>query len=441
MTLPNRLRHGFDAMGPSWLAGAIAAGPATMASLLTAGAGYGYALLWVVVLSALFGTLTQYLAARLGLLTERGIVGVVEDHLGDAWAWLLVLDVVLVAGIAQLVIMKGLAQVTADLTGVDVVPAGIAWAVLLAVGLAGGGYRAAELGAKLVVGGVVLAFVASLFVVPIDAGGAAGGLVPTLPAGSELVVAGVLGGAVHITLITMHSYAMRARGWTRRDHDAATADVVGSMGIAFGLYSVAIFLVAASVLSDPAIGRLGAAHALEPVAGPLAERLFLFGLLGAAVSTLGGNTVVPPSLLVDKLGWGTDVDDPKYRGLVATTALLSAAGVFVGGAFFGQLVFVLALGLVGTVFALAVVLSLLNDPRAVPETNGPLLNAAGGLVFAVVTVVVLAQLRGTVASADGPLDYFVLAFAAVVGVATLAVLVRLVRTVRGERAGTATRSD
>ncbi len=441
MNALGRVRRGFDAMGPSWLAGAIAAGPATMASLLTAGAGYGYALLWVVVLSALFGTLAQYLAARLGLLTERGIVGVVEDHLGDAWAWLLVLDVVLVAGIAQLVIMKGLAQVTADLTGVGVVPAGLGWAALLAVGLAGGGFRAAELGAKLVVGGVVLVFVASLFVVPIDAGAAASGLVPSLPGGSALVVAGVLGGAVHVTLITMHSYAMRARGWTRADHDVATADVVGSMGVAFGLYSVAIFLVAASVLSDPAIGRVGAAHALEPVAGPLAERLFLFGLLGAAVSTLGGNTVVPPSLLADKLGWGTDVDDTRYRALVAVTALLSAAGVFVGGAFFGQLVFVLALGLVGTVFALAVVLYLLNDPRVVPETNGPLLNAAGGLVFAVVTTVVLAQLRGTVAGADGPLDYFVLAFAAAVGVATLGVLVRLARTVRSGRRGTATRSD
>ena len=441
MTPLDRLRRGFDAMGPSWLAGAIAAGPATMASLLTAGAGYGYALLWVVVLSALFGTLTQYLAARLGLLTERGIVGVVEDHLGPTWAWLLVLDVVLAAGIAQLVIMKGLAQVTADLTGLPVVPLGVGWAVLLAVGLAGGGYRAAELGAKLIVGGVVLAFVASLFVVPIDAAATAGGLVPSLPDGSALVVAGVLGGAVHVTLITMHSYAMRARGWTRADHDVATADVIGSMGVAFGLYSVAIFLVAASVLSNPAVGRLEAAHALEPVAGALAERLFLFGLLGAAVSTLGGNTVVPPSLLADKLGWGTDVDDPRYRGLVALTALLSAAGVFVGGAFFGQLVFVLAIGLVGTVFALAVVLYLLNDPRAVPKTNGPLLNAGGGLVFAVVAAVVLAQLRGTVAGANGPLDHLVLAFAAVVGVATLGVLIRLLRTARGGPDGATIRGD
>ena len=48
-----------SALGPTWLAGAIAAGPATMASLVVAGASFGYALLWVVIVSALFGALAQ----------------------------------------------------------------------------------------------------------------------------------------------------------------------------------------------------------------------------------------------------------------------------------------------------------------------------------------------------------------------------------------------
>ncbi len=60
------------------------------------------------------------------------------------------------------------------------------------------------------------------------------GLVPSVPSGSALVAAGILGGAVHITLITMHSYTMRARGWTREDYDLATVDVGASMLVAFG---------------------------------------------------------------------------------------------------------------------------------------------------------------------------------------------------------------
>ncbi|ERH07867.1 MAG: Mn2+ and Fe2+ transporter of the NRAMP family, partial [Halonotius sp. J07HN4] len=91
-------------LGPTWLAGAIAAGPASMASLLSGGASFGYTLLWVVVISAIFGALAQYLATKLALATEEGLVETVERRLGKKWAWLLVADVVLVAGFAQLII-------------------------------------------------------------------------------------------------------------------------------------------------------------------------------------------------------------------------------------------------------------------------------------------------------------------------------------------------
>ncbi|MFC7044753.1 divalent metal cation transporter [Halobacteriaceae archaeon GCM10025711] len=422
-------------MGPSWIAGAIAAGPATMASVLTAGAGFGYALLWIVVLSAVLGSLSQYLAMRLGLLTEDGIVSVVERHLGDRWAWLLVGDAVLAAGLAQLVIMKTVADVSATVTGVDARVWGVAWAVVLAVGLAGGGYRIAEVGAKLLVSAVVLAFVASLVVVPVDAGAAVAGLVPRIPAGIDgaLVAAGILGGAVHITLVTMHSYTMRARGWTAREYGLATFDIAGSMLVAFGVYSLAIFLVAASVLHSPAVAAgdltaIGAAQALEPLVGANAKWLFLLGLWGAAVSTLGGNTVVPPYLVADKLGWDTDVSDSRYRALLVGVALVSMTGAFLGGAFFPLLVLVLAFGLVGTPFALAVVLYLLNHPDAVPEPASTLANV-GGLVLVAVTSVTAGAFvqRRLAAGLADPMTLFVLAFALVLGAATVALLARFLR--------------
>jgi manganese transport protein len=415
------LRGYLDEMGPSWIAGAIAAGPATMASLITAGAQFGYALLWVVVLSAVAGALAQYLAMRLGLLTEQGIVTVVENHLGEWWAWVLVADVVIAAGVAQLVIMNTVASVSATMTGIDAGLWGVAWAAILALGLAGRGYRFLELAAKGLVTAVVLAFVASLAVVPVDPAAAVGGFAPSLPGGSALVAAGILGGAVHITLITMHSYTMRARRWTKRDYGLATFDVGASMLVAFGIYSVAIFLVAASVLSDPALTTVGAAQALGPLVGESARWLFLLGLGGAAVSTLGGNTIVPPFLVADKLGWETSVDDSRYRALLAAVALLSAPGAFIGGEVIGQLVLVLALGTVGTPFAIAVVLYLLNS-GAVPEANSTLANV-GGVALLVVSGALAANfVRDLVGGGLTPLSGFVLAFALVLGAATLGVL-------------------
>lgn len=425
----NRLagaRERLSGMGPSWVVGAVAAGPATIASLVTAGAAFDYALLWVVVLSAAAGTVAQYLAMRLGLLTERGIVAVVEARLGERWAWLLVADVVVAAGAAQLVILNTLAAVTATITGVGAGVCGVAWAVVLAVGLAGRGYGFLELGAKLLVGGVVVAFVSSLFVVPVDTGRALRGLVPTLPAGSAVLAAGILGGAVHVTLVTMHSYTMRARGWTASEYDLATFDVVASMLVAFGVYSVAVFLVAAGVLTDPSLTTVGAAKALGPLVGPGAEWLFLLGLGGAAVSTLGGNTVAPPFLLADKLGWGTTVEDGRYRALLAGFALLSAPGAFIGGEVLGQLVLVLALGTVGTPFALALVLYLLNSP-AVSEPTPTLANVGGVAIFLVSGALAANFVRGQVAGGLSPLSGAVLAFAVLVAAATLGLTAKYAR--------------
>jgi len=426
-----KIREYLTGMGPSWIAGAIAAGPASMASLITAGARFDYALLWVVVLSAVAGTLAQYLAMRLGLLTERGVVAVVERHLGEWWAWILVADVVIAAGVAQLVIMKTVATVSATITGVDARICGAFWALVLVVGLAGKGYRFVEFVAKALVTAVVVAFVASLFVVPIDPTRALSGLAPTLPAGSGVVAAGILGGAVHITLITMHSYTMRARQWTGSEYRLATVDVVASMFVAFGVYSVATFLVTASVLTDPTLSTVGAAQALGPLAGPAAQWLFLLGLGGAAVSTLGGNTLVPPFLIADKLGWGTTVEDARYRGLLVAVALLSAPGAFIGGEVLGQLVLVLALGTVGTPFAIAVVLYLLNSD-AVPEGTSTLANLGGVALLVVSGGLAVNFVVERVGGGVDVLTGLVVAFAAALGLATVGLLAKLLgETYRG----------
>ncbi|MGM0606230.1 MAG: NRAMP family divalent metal transporter [Halobacteriota archaeon] len=415
-------------LGPTWLAGAIAAGPATMASVLVAGASFGYALLWVVILSALFGALAQYLATRLALVTGEGIVSTVERRFGSVWAWILVADVVLAAGLAQLVIMKTLADVSALVSGVDARLWGGVWAIVIAIGLAGGGYRLAELGAKVIVSVVVLAFVASLFVVPIDIGSAATGLVPAIPAGvsGALLAAGVLGGAVHITIITMQTYTVRARGWDEADRGIARFDIVASMIGAFGLFSLAIFLVAAGALYgvvDPSgLTAIAAAGALEPIAGTYAQWLFLFGLLGAAVSTLGGNTIVPPFLVADKLGWETNVSDTRYRSLLAATALVSAAGAFIEGSFLQLLVLVLAFGLVGTPFAIAVVVLLLNDAAIVEQTPGPAVNLGAVALFAVTSVLAGSFVRDELAGGIDPLTGFVLLFAAGMTIATVVLI-------------------
>ena len=293
------------------------------------------------------------------------------------------------------------------------------------------------------------AFVATLFVIPWDVASLAQAFrpyVPRSPAGA-LVAAGVMGGAVHITLITMTSYTLRARGWNRRDHGLARFDVVTSLFVMFGLYSVAIFLVAAAVLhGNPAtpspLTHLSASLALEDLVGDHAKWLFLIGLWAAAISTLGGNTVVPPYLLAAKLGWGTTVRDRRFRLLVAGFALASAAGAFLTTAnFFALLVWVLAFGLVGTPFAIAVVLYLLNHPPAMPLRTPAWMNLAGLGLFLVAGILAANFVTREVLTHGlaHPATFLVTAFAAALTLAMAVLAVKFVavqsalRAVRARR--------
>ena len=104
-------------MGPAWIVSAVACGPATMASVSLAGALFGYRFLWIVILSALFAFVGQYMAARLGLLTGRGIIAVVDQNLGSAWGWVLMIDALAATWLASTVLMKALVDVTGVITG------------------------------------------------------------------------------------------------------------------------------------------------------------------------------------------------------------------------------------------------------------------------------------------------------------------------------------
>ena len=128
-------------MGPAWVVSAVACGPATLASVSIAGANYSYAMLWVVVLSAVFGTTAQYLAAKIGILENRGIIATTEERLGKIWAWILTLYALFSTWLAAIVLMNALAGVTSLITGLNTPYWGIFYGILIGIFLVWKGYR------------------------------------------------------------------------------------------------------------------------------------------------------------------------------------------------------------------------------------------------------------------------------------------------------------
>ncbi len=378
-------------MGPAWIISAVACGPATLASVSLAGATYGYQLLWVVILSAVFGATAQYLAARIGVIEGRGIIATTEARLGRGWAWVLTVDAALATYLAAVFLMNALVGVTSLVTGLATPWWGVGYALLIGLGLCRGGYRWLEITCKLLVGLVVVCFVVTGLQADISWPGVVRGLLPGLPpdVNAALMMAAIMGGAVHITIIGMHTYNTNARGWGRAELGLARFDTVLSMGVAFGIYSLAIFLVAAAVLHPHQVavkGATDAALSLGPLLGRAAMAVFLAGLWAATFSTILPTFLAGIYFISDLMHWPARREDARFRALAFAGVALSAVGPFIKGSFFLLLPVMLAVGLCGTPLIIAIILYLLNRREvAGRERNSLGLNILGGLALAITT--------------------------------------------------------
>ncbi|MDR1189262.1 MAG: Nramp family divalent metal transporter, partial [Bifidobacteriaceae bacterium] len=63
----------FRLFGPAFVAAVAYVDPGNVAANLTAGARYGYLLVWVLVLANAMAVLVQYLSAKLGIATGRSL--------------------------------------------------------------------------------------------------------------------------------------------------------------------------------------------------------------------------------------------------------------------------------------------------------------------------------------------------------------------------------
>ena len=68
-------------LGPAFVAAIAYVDPGNVAANLSAGAGYGYLLLWVLILANAMAVVIQYLSAKLGLVTGRSLPELLGERL------------------------------------------------------------------------------------------------------------------------------------------------------------------------------------------------------------------------------------------------------------------------------------------------------------------------------------------------------------------------
>ena len=295
-------------LGPALVAGVAYLDPGNVASNMTAGAQYGYLLVWVVVAGNIMAWLIQYLSAKLGVVTGQSLPEVLGTRLKNPWArrayWLQAELVAMATDLAEViggaVALYLLFDIPLLLGGVIT---GAVSMILLAV-QSRRGPRPFEFVIIALMVIITVGFIAGLFVAPPDASSIVGGLVPRFEdTGSVLLAASILGATIMPHAIYAHSSLTRDRFGSsttdasteavrtdtsriRRLLTATRWDVSIAMVIA-GTVNLGILLLAAANLAGvEGTDSLEGAHAaLAAGLGPVVATFFAVGLLASGLAS------------------------------------------------------------------------------------------------------------------------------------------------------------
>ena len=284
-------------LGPAFVAAVAYVDPGNVATNLTAGAAFGYLLLWVLVVANAMAVVVQYLSAKLGLVTGQSLPELLRERLGRRTRLAYWAQAELVAAATDVAEVVGGAIALHLLFGISL-PLGGAIVGVVSMALLVVQSRRGQRPFEFVIIGllavIVVGFLAGLVVAPPDWAAAAGGLVPRF-AGTEtvLLAAGMLGATVMPHVIYLHSALARDRhggghppAVLGRLLAATRWDVGLSLAVA-GAVNIAMLLLAApSLRGAPGTDSIGGAHAaIAASLGAGIGTIFAVGLLASGLAS------------------------------------------------------------------------------------------------------------------------------------------------------------
>jgi manganese transport protein len=284
-------------VGPAVIASIAYMDPGNFATNIQAGAKYGYALLWVVLVANVIAMLFQALSAKLGIVTGRNLAEMCREQ----FPLPLVYALWVVSEISAMA--TDLAEFLGGAIGLTLllhIPLmlGMAVTALLTYGLlvgAGRGFRPMELIIGALVVAISLCYLIELFVAPVDWRAAAlGSITPQFPDAAAIAIAvGIVGATVMPHAIFLHSGLTQNRARARNEEERrrllrySNREVVIALAIA-GAVNMAMVIMAASAFhsghSD--VAEIETAYStLSPLLGAGAAGVFLVSLLASGLSS------------------------------------------------------------------------------------------------------------------------------------------------------------
>lgn len=329
----------FKNIGPGALVAAAFIGPGTVTMCTLAGVGFGYELIWALVISIIATIVLQEMAARLGIVSQKGLATVVREQIPSPvfrfFALFLILGAIVIGNAAYeagnisggvLGLETIVPQFKIAKVNVFSVMIGLLAAILLFIG----NYKLIERALIALVFLMSLTFVITAILTKPDLLGLFQGiLVPSMDEKKLLTIVGLVGTTVVPYNLFLHASLVKERWKTSDDLAAARKDTYISILLG-GLVSLAIIVCAAAVQGSEVNNAAGLALSLEPLLGSTAKYFLAIGLFAAGLTSAITAPLAAAYVTSHCLGWDDNLQSNRFRLVWAFILLLGVVFSSIG---------------------------------------------------------------------------------------------------------------
>lgn len=326
-------------LGPGIIAASSGNEASGVATYSTAGADYGYTLLWSFIPMTVFFIVAQEMCVRLGVVTGQGLADLIREQFGVRWTALIMLALLLAntgiivaefVGIAQASELVGISRyISVPLTAL------IVWWLVVK----GTPKRVEQ--AFLLMSLVFLTYVVSAFLAKPDWGRIGKEFISPsfqLESGYLFTVVALIGTTITPFMQVYVQSSVVEKGMDKEDLKMARADAI--LGVVFAnLIAAFIVISSAATLHFSGIkldNAADAALALAPFAGHYAPYVFATGLFGAAMLAMGVLPLATAYSLSEALGFEKGLsrsfrEAPIFLGIFSALIIVGAATALIPG--------------------------------------------------------------------------------------------------------------
>ncbi|WP_242134730.1 Nramp family divalent metal transporter [Aestuariivivens marinum] len=322
------IKNWFKNIGPGPLIAAAFIGPGTVTVCTLAGVGFGYALLWAMVVSTLATIILQEMSARLGIVSQRGLSEIIRLEIQNP-----VLKILTILLTISAIVIGNAAYEAGNISGAVLGLESIFGnqsfsinifsfnALSLLVGVIAfvllyfGNYKILE---KSLVFLVILMSLAFLFSAVITKPNLIkvfeGTFLPNFPKDSLLTVIGLIGTTVVPYNLFLHASLVKEKWNTSHDLKYARKDTIIAIVLG-GLVSMSVIVAAASIPSTEIRTASDLALGLEPLFGSFAKHFLSIGLFAAGITSAITAPLAAAYVATGCLGWSSSMHSKKFRGV------------------------------------------------------------------------------------------------------------------------------